>query len=87
MSWYIDAANSRVEMRRGIPVAIPKGSKIIIKIGLFRNPPSQLSTGQTFVITSFTDAVTFRYSIDTVNAGLIPLFKCDYPCSSCPSKS
>jgi hypothetical protein len=86
MGWSIDATLRNIQLKRGLPKLIPAGSKLQLIIGLLKNPESQLKTGESFVITSFTDA-TFKYQIDQVVSGLVPGFKCSYPCASCPSKT
>lgn len=35
-------------------------------------------------MTSYSD-ITYNYTIDIVNANLVPTFKCAYPCATCPS--
>jgi hypothetical protein len=72
-------------VRKGLPISIPRGSEVKVQLGPLRNPTSEDLPGLSFILTSYTDT-TWEYSIDRVNSSLIPTFKCNFPCATCPSR-
>jgi hypothetical protein len=36
--WYINTSKKRIEIRRGLPIAIPAGETLIVKFGPIFNP-------------------------------------------------
>ncbi len=83
--WYIDQVNKKIEIRRGLPIAVPAGSELIVVFGPIVNPQYQKVQNISFKITSYVDT-TFEYSIDKVEENLVPQFTCNYPCRRCPSR-
>ena len=66
-----------------VPAAI--GSSISLQVSPITNPPTQQNP-VTLTMTSFTDD-NQNYSYDQIPNGLIPTFKCLYPCASCASSA
>ena len=82
--WFVDRSNRMIQVRKGLPISIPRGSEVKVQLGPLRNPLSEDLPGLSFILTSYTDT-TWEYSIDRVNSSLIPTFKCNFPCATCPS--
>ena len=56
-------------------------SEIAITFGPVITPISQLNPGK-FTLQSYI-GTQYRYKIDQIPEGLIPLFECDHPCRTC----
>jgi hypothetical protein len=84
MACTVDTSQRLIKMTgSALLVPVSSNTKVQLKISPMTNPDTQLQ-GQTLTMTSYTDS-TQLYSIDKVSSGLIPAYKCDFPCASCPT--
>jgi hypothetical protein len=77
----VDLDNAIITISGGFNTAVAAGGEIIITIGSVITPISQLNPGK-FTLRAFI-GTQFKYFIDEIPEGLIPLFECDHPCRTC----
>ena len=83
----VDLDNNLISISGGFNAAVAEFTQISITFGPCITPIRQPDPGK-FTLQSYVGS-TYRYKIDEIPEGLIPLFECDYPCRTCelPSRT